>query len=73
MTEATLTVPDISCAHCKATIEDAVAALDGVETVTVDIEPKSVQFVYDQQSVSLETIRAAIESAGYAVATGSDG
>lgn len=72
MTETILNVPEISCGHCKATIEAAVGALDGVERVTVDIEPKSVQLVYNDD-VDLATIKATIEAAGYAVATGSDG
>ncbi|HIE22459.1 MAG TPA: copper chaperone [Acidimicrobiia bacterium] len=67
MTTATLTVPDISCGHCKSSIEGAVKELQGVEEVTVDIEPKTVSLSYDDSSVSIDQIIAAIEDQGYTV------
>jgi copper chaperone len=67
MTQATLTVPEISCGHCKQSIEGAVGGLDGVESVTVEIEPRTVSLVFDDQAVGLSEIRAAIEAAGYQV------
>jgi copper chaperone len=67
MTQATLTVPDISCAHCKQSIEDAVSELSGVESVTVDIEPKTVNLVFNDYQVGLADIKAAIEAVGYEV------
>ena len=38
MTTRTLSVPDISCGHCKSSIEGAVGPLDGVELVEVAIQ-----------------------------------
>lgn len=32
-----LRVPDASCGHCKATIEGAVSALDGVSGAELDL------------------------------------
>lgn len=67
-TETTLNVPDISCGHCKASIEEAVGGLAGVESVNVEIEPRAVHLAYDPASVDLAAITAAIEGAGYEVA-----
>ena len=67
MTQATLTVPEISCGHCKQSIEGAVGGLAGIESVTVDIEPRTVNLVFDDQAVGLSDIKAAIEAAGYEV------
>ena len=60
----TYTVPDISCDHCKRAIEDHVTPLGGVETVTVDIEAKTVT-VTGGEAGAIET---AIVDAGYTTA-----
>jgi len=60
--ETTYTVPGISCGHCKHAIETEVGALDGIESVDVDIEAKQVAVV---GSASDHAIRAAIVEAGY--------
>ncbi len=68
MTTQTLSVPDISCGHCKSSIEGAVAPLPGVEKVEVHIEEKTVDLDYDADSTTLDEIVAAIEEQGYDVA-----
>lgn len=65
MTKLTLSVPDISCDHCKAAIEGAVGSL-GVEHVEVTIEAKTVAVSFDDP-VSRDAIVAAIEDQGYEV------
>lgn len=67
MTQMTFNVPDISCDHCKTSIEGAVAALAGVEAVTVHIEPKTVDVSFSPP-VEVDEIVAAIEGQGYEVA-----
>ena len=62
MADTTYTVPGISCGHCKSAIEAEVGALDGVESVVVDIDTKQVAVV---GSASDDAIRAAIVEAGY--------
>ncbi|CAN5342929.1 MAG: cation transporter [Acidimicrobiia bacterium] len=69
MTEHTLSVPDISCGHCKMSIEGAVSILDGIDEVEVHIDERTVDVVFDQAAVDLQAIVDAIESQGYAVAT----
>jgi copper chaperone len=68
MTQMILNVPDISCNHCKMSIEGAVNALSGIDSAVVDIEGKSVDVSFDDSTQSLEAIVAAIEEQGYEVA-----
>ncbi|UCG40704.1 MAG: heavy-metal-associated domain-containing protein [Acidimicrobiia bacterium] len=63
----TLSVPDISCGHCKSSIEGAVGKLDGVSTVEVSIDGRSVDVEFGSPT-DLEAIIAAIEDQGYEVA-----
>lgn len=67
MTERKLFVPDISCDHCKTSIEAAVSELNGVEAVSVDIPSKTVDLSYDEGAVSLENIIKAMVDVGYEV------
>ncbi|HZL64321.1 MAG TPA: copper ion binding protein [Thermoleophilia bacterium] len=67
-THAVLNVPSVSCSHCKMAIEGAVKALDGIDAVDVDVPAKSVSVEFDAESVSLDTIEAAVREEGYEVA-----
>ncbi|MGH8925588.1 MAG: copper ion binding protein [Acidimicrobiia bacterium] len=69
MTTRTLSVPDISCGHCKTSIEGAVAPIAGVEKVEVHIDDRTVDLAFDDHRVELATIIAAIEEQGYEVAS----
>ena len=64
MTTLTYSVPGISCGHCKSAIEGEIAPLDGVESVVVDIEAKTVLVVGD---ITEDAVRAAVDEAGYEV------
>ncbi|CAN5881946.1 heavy-metal-associated domain-containing protein [soil metagenome] len=68
MTPLVLSVPEISCDHCRDTIEGALAPLPGVDSVTVDIGAKSVEIDYDPNETDSQALVAAIEAAGYDVA-----
>jgi copper chaperone len=67
-THAVLNVPTVSCNHCKMAIEGAVKNLQGVDSVDVDVTAKSVSVDFEADSVSLETIEAALQEEGYEVA-----
>lgn len=67
MTARTYNVPDISCGHCKSSIEGEVGALEDVDRVEVDIDTRTVTV---EGSASDQAIHAAIEEAGYEVAPG---
>ena len=63
-----ISVPEISCAACKAAIEGAIGPLDGVRTVVVDIAGKRVIVDFDDAVIGHDALVAAIEDQGYAVA-----
>lgn len=67
-TELTLSVPDISCGHCKSSIEGAVGDLEGVSAVEVHIDERTVDVAFDDAAVDLAAVVEAIEGQGYAVA-----
>jgi copper chaperone len=67
MHEVTLQAPEIHCDHCKMSIEGAVGALEGVESVDVAIADATVRVSYDDTRIELGSIKEAIEEQGYAV------
>ena len=67
MIEISIFVPTVSCDHCKGAVEGAVAQLDGVESVTVDVAPQRVAVRFDNALVDRGSIIAAIGEAGYEV------
>jgi copper chaperone len=66
--DTTLSVPEISCEHCVKTINGALGQLSGVESVSTDIPSKTVYLRYDPAQVSMDTIEATLDDAGYTVA-----
>ena len=66
MSVQTYSVPGISCDHCRQAIEAEIAGVAGVGTVRVDIEAKTVEVEGEARP---EDIRAAIEEAGYEIAS----
>ncbi len=62
MSTATYNVPDVSCDHCVNAITGAVGPLDGVESVDVSVDDKTVTVV---GSFDDAAVRAAIDDAGY--------
>jgi len=61
----TYAVPEISCDHCVAAITGAVSPLDGVESVDVSVEAKTVTVTGDFDDAA---VRDAIDDAGYDIA-----
>jgi copper chaperone len=61
-----LSVPGVSCEHCRTAITKEVSVVTGVESVDVDLEQKVVTV----RGVALDdsAVRAAIDEAGYDVA-----
>jgi copper chaperone CopZ len=57
----TYQVPDVSCDHCVAAITSEVQPLEGVESVAVSVEAKTVTVAGGDD----QAIRAAIDEAGY--------
>jgi copper chaperone len=68
MTEKTLKVPDMSCAHCKAAVEGELNKITGVMYSKADVEKGAVEVSFDDGKVSIEDLKRAIEGAGYTLA-----
>jgi copper chaperone len=62
MMDIKLTVPDMSCGHCVATIEAAVKRLDGQAVVQADLVHHEVRV---QTSASEQSVRDALKEEGY--------
>jgi copper chaperone len=56
----------MSCAHCERAVSDELSAVDGVESVEVDLSTKLV--VVRGRGLDDAALRAAIEEAGYEAA-----
>ena len=67
MKQITLLVPDISCGHCKSSIEGAVAPMDGVARAEVSVSKRTVDVEYDPAQVDLAAIVSAIDDQGFEV------
>jgi copper chaperone len=67
MTEKTLNVEGMSCAHCKAAVEE-LGRLAGIEFASADPQAGTVEVRYDAAKVTNDHLRGAIEEAGYTLA-----
>ena len=68
MTDRTFNVPDMSCGHCKAAVEDELNKFSGVKYSKADVHKGTVEVSYDEGAVSTGDLEDAIEEAGYTVA-----
>lgn len=68
VTDVTLSVPDMSCQHCVNTIDATLKKLPGVASVASDLPTKTVHLRYNASELSLETVEAALDDAGYTIA-----
>ena len=64
----TFNVPDMSCGHCKTAVEDELNKLSGVENADADFERGTVEVSYNEEKVTTDDLKGAIEEAGYTVA-----
>ena len=69
MTEKTLNVEGMSCAHCKAAVEEELGKLPGVEYSNADPGAGTVEVRYDGAKVPDDALKGVVEGAGYAVAS----
>lgn len=58
-------VPDMTCGHCKASVENELGKLSGVTAVRVNLDTKAVEI--DAADVSWDQIVAAVDEAGFEV------
>ena len=60
------TVPEISCGHCKDTIESTLNNIESIESVSVDIEKKSVE-VLSSPDLDMTNVSKLLDEQGYTV------
>ena len=60
------TVPEISCGHCKDTIESTLNNIESIESVSVDIEKKSVE-VFSSSDIDMINVSQLLDEQGYTV------
>ncbi|MDJ0342309.1 heavy-metal-associated domain-containing protein [Streptomyces sp. H10-C2] len=61
---AVYTVAGMTCGHCEAAVTKELTGVAGVTTVTVDVSTGLVT-VASEQALEDETVRAAVDEAGY--------
>lgn len=67
MENVLLNVSGMSCGHCVSAIEGSVGKLNGVNQVKVHLDSGKVDVAFDQEKVTLEEIKEAIDDQGYDV------
>ena len=60
------TVSEISCGHCKDTIESTLNNVESIESVSVDIEKKSVE-VISSSDLDMMNVSELLDEQGYTV------
>ena len=60
------TVPEISCGHCNDTIESTLSNVESIESVSVDIEKKSVE-VFSSSDIDMISLSQLLDEQGYTV------
>lgn len=57
-----LSVPKMSCGHCKASVEKAVAAVDAAASVSVDLSNRTVEV---NSTANVADLIASLKAEGY--------
>ncbi|MDX8344300.1 heavy metal translocating P-type ATPase [Rossellomorea sp. YZS02] len=69
MTEKTVSIEGMTCASCSQAVEKATKKLAGVEQASVNLATEKLNIVYDENELSLEEIKKAVDDAGYKAVT----
>ena len=59
-------VPEISCDHCKNTIEELLNSQENIDSAVVDVQKKEV-FVSSSNQVSIDELKTVLDDHGYTV------
>ena len=65
MKEINLKIEGMHCAGCSTRLEKVLNSLEGVENAQVRLEQKKATLKYDETKTSIESIKEAIEDAGF--------
>jgi len=61
----TLKVEGMTCGHCVMRVEKALEGVDGVKSVTVNLDSKEAQVQFKGDKVDGDVLVKAVEGAGY--------
>jgi copper chaperone len=67
MSLSVITVTGMTCEHCEKAVREEISAIPGVSQVDVDVASGEVK-VLAEPVPDLDTLRAAVEEAGYELA-----
>ena len=65
MKETNLKIEGMHCTGCSTRLEKVLNNIEGLETAKVSLEEKKATIKYDENKISLESIKEAIEDAGF--------
>lgn len=65
MKETNLKIEGMHCAGCSTRLEKVLNNLEGVEIAKVSLEKKKATIKYDETKINIESIKEAIEDAGF--------
>lgn len=68
MSQSTYTVTGMTCGHCVNSVTEEITEIDGVTDVLVDL-PTGAVTVTSKQPLDEAQVRAAVEEAGYKLAS----
>lgn len=70
-TETTYGVTGMTCGHCVTAVTEEISALAGVADVSIDLQPGATSqvTVTSDAPLTLDDVRAAVDEAGYALAS----
>ena len=68
MLRNTYHVTGMGCGACVKHVKNAVTALSGVKKCEVDLESETMTVDFDEDVVSFEDMKEAVEEAGYGLA-----
>ena len=63
--EVEIKTSTLQCALCEKTVSDAIEKVDGVSSVFIDMEKKTVRVVFAEGATNVTEIESAISGAGY--------
>ncbi len=61
-----LSVPEISCDHCKSTIVNTLSGVENIELVDVDVETKNVT-LESSEEINLDLVKSLLDEQGYTI------
>ena len=68
MSQSTYTVNGMTCGHCVASVTEEITEIEGVTDVAVDL-PTGAVTVTSNEPLDQAQVRAAVEEAGYQLAS----